>query len=275
MPEFSPASFKPSPPRIADHGGNAQDEITRLREELEHSHRLAMLGTLAAGIAHEINNILTPVLAYAQLACANANDRQLHTKALEKAIHGVQTATQITQAMLGFAGTPEESESANLNAVLQLAIECIGRDPAKDRITVTVKARPDTCVRMRPLALQQVLMNLILNACAALRSRGGELVIEAIEHKNGSTTIRISDSGPGIPAEIVGRLFEPFVTSRQRPGKLDRPSNRQGGTGLGLAICKQLVEAASGTISASSEPGKGTIFTIILPTARMQHAKAS
>lgn len=274
MPEL-PHVFRPSQHSTGEYVEDAQAEIARLREELEHTHRLAMLGTLAAGIAHEINNILTPVLAYAQLACANASDRQLHTKALEKAMQGVQTATQITQAMLGFAGTPEEADSANLNAVLQSAIDCLGRDPAKDRIRVIVEARPDACVQMRPLALQQVLMNLILNACAVLRSRGGELTIEATDHKDGTTVIRITDSGPGIPAEIAGRLFEPFVTSRQRPGRTDRPANRQGGTGLGLAICKQLVEAACGTISASSAPGKGTTFTIMLPTARMQHAKAS
>src|SRR5262245_62415392 len=97
---------------------DAEDELESVRRELEHMQRLATLGTLAAGVAHEINNVLTPVLAYAQLASSNIDDRKLQTKAIQKALHGAQTATQITRAMLGFATDPNEAESANVLAVL-------------------------------------------------------------------------------------------------------------------------------------------------------------
>lgn len=276
MPDLPSFASQPQQEPL-DRLRQAQDELDSLERELEHSHRLATLGTLAAGIAHEINNILTPVLAYAQLASNSPADRQLQAKALQKTVQGVQNATQITQAMLGFASAPEEPQWANILDVLQAALDCIGRDPAKDRINLTVNAHPDLCVQIRPLALQQVLMNLILNACSAMRNRGGELAVSAVGQADGTSIIRLSDNGPGIPAEVVGRLFEPFATGRrnakQPKGKTGGQQRQTDGTGLGLAICKRLVEAAAGNICASSKPGKGATFTITLPTAKLPHAK--
>ena len=254
---------------------DAEAELASAQRDLEHSQRLATLGTLSAGIAHEINNILTPVLAYAQLAISNSKDRQLQIKALEKAVQGVETATRITQAMLGFAASPDEPESACVPEVLQSALDCIGRDPAKDRIQVSINMHPDICVCMRPLALQQVLMNLILNACAALKSRGGSLSISASVQSDDTALIRVSDSGPGIPADVAARLFEPFVSARR--GALRHPGPapaKQGGSGLGLAICKRLIDAANGSISATSKPDQGTTFSIVLPSAQVRRAKA-
>lgn len=248
------------------------DEVNRLKAELEHSQRLATLGILAAGIAHEINNILTPVLAYAQLATTNPNDEQLRAKALERAIFGVQSATQITQAMLGFASAQDQPCVANIHDTLRAALDCLARDPAKDRIKMQIDVPPTIEVRIRPLALQQVLMNLILNALAVLRGRGGTITIRAHASRNGSTCLEVRDTGPGIPSNIAGRLFEPFPHGRASAAK--SKSKEQGGTGLGLAICRRIIEEASGTITASSAPGHGTTFTITLPTVLRQHAKA-
>lgn len=249
-----------------------QAQLDELARELEHAQRLATLGTLAAGIAHEINNVLTPVLAYAQLASSNPEDRKLQSKAISKAIQGVQTATQITQAMLGFAADPDEPDWANVRDVLQLAIDCVGRDPAKDRIDLKIDVPDDLHVRMRPLALQQVLMNLMLNACAVLRGRGGELSIVATDQGDGAAVIGVSDTGPGIPQEVVGRLFTPFASSRRHQSGPD--NRRPEGTGLGLAICRRLVESAAGSITVASKPGHGATFTIVLPTARISQAMA-
>ncbi|MCI0366588.1 MAG: HAMP domain-containing histidine kinase [Phycisphaerales bacterium] len=248
----------------------AEAELAALQHEFEHSNRLATLGTLAAGVAHEINNILTPVLAYAQMACNTPGDKQLQIKALQKAIQGVQTATQITQAMLGFAGSPDEPTVANLGDVLQASIDCIGRDPEKDRIKLTVNIHPQTWVQIRPLALQQILMNLILNACSAMHGRGGELSISASNAGDGMTTIRISDNGPGIPSDVASRLFEPFATGHRQSKKPSSSPRKTDGTGLGLAICKRLVEEASGTIAATSTSGSGTTFTINLRSGSIQ-----
>jgi two-component system NtrC family sensor kinase len=248
------------------------EEVQRLKRELEHAQRLATLGILAAGIAHEINNILTPVLAYAQLATSNPTDEQLHAKALERAIFGVQSATQITQAMLGFASASEQTEITNVQDILRSALDCIARDPAKDRIKMQIDVPPGVEVAIRPLALQQVFINLILNAMTALRSRGGTIIVRSSAGPDGSTCLEVCDTGPGIPSDIAGRLFEPFPHARSVSGQVR--SRQKGGTGLGLAICRRIIEEASGTITASSSPNRGTTFTITLPSARRQRAKA-
>jgi signal transduction histidine kinase len=250
----------------------AQAQVARLTHQLEHTQRLATLGTICAGIAHEINNILTPVLAYSQLAASNPSDAALQKKAIEKAMYGVETATQITQAMLGFSGNPSQSGSANLRDVVDAALDTIGRDPAKDRIKIVLKIDPQIEVSMRPLALQQVLVNIILNACTAMKRSGGELTISAISRGDGLTVIRLADTGPGIAPDIAGRIFEPFISSCS---PADRSANdKRQGTGLGLAICRQLIESADGTIIASTKLGEGTTFIITLPTLVMKHQKA-
>ena len=251
---------------------NLAEEIERLKNELEHAQRLATLGVLAAGVAHEINNILTPVLAYAQLASSNPDDKQLHTKALERAASGVQSATQITQAMLGFAASGDQTDVANVHEALKSALDCIARDPAKDRIKLKIEVPQSLVVNIRPLALQQVFMNLILNAVSAMRGRGGTITVRSSPDRDGMTRLEVSDTGPGIPSDIAGRLFEPFPHSRGRGGFTR--SKEKGGTGLGLSICRRIIEEASGSITASSSPGSGTTFSFYLPNATKLHAKA-
>jgi signal transduction histidine kinase len=248
----------------------AQSAAGRLKEESEHVSRLATLGTLAAGIAHEINNILTPVLAFAQMARAKPDDHSLQAKAIEKTIQGVQLATRIADAILGFSSTSDDRE-ADVAQVVQAALDCLGRDPNKDRITVAVDVQAGTIVRMGFLGLQQVLMNLFLNAVTAMHGRGGRLTIAALTRADGTVGIRVGDTGPGIAKEIAGRIFEPFVTTK-RPNEKDAGPS---GSGLGLAICRRLIEDAGGTITATSKPGNGTTFHIILPRGTIQRAKAS
>jgi len=284
----TPPLIKPPTP-APNHA--ADDAFLDLRQELEHAHRLATLGTLTAGIAHEINNILTPVLAYAQLAASNPGDAALQSKAAAKALAGVQTATQITQAMLGFSSNPDEPQRSCIKDVLTAALDTIGRNPDKDRISLRIDVPDNLSVAIRPLALQQVLINLILNAWNALkttnRAKGGTIAISAIQKSDGSTLLRVIDDGPGIPADVVGRLFQPFASTRKRSLHAETTESEHGadatssGTGLGLTICRRLIENAGGTITAVSNPGdgsggaKGTTFSITLPTAAKQRAKAS
>lgn len=253
---------------------DAQAALDRLNAEIDHAERLATLGTLAAGVAHEINNILTPVLAYAQMAAAKPDDLSLQAKAIEKAIFGVETATRIAGSILGFAGHDEAADS-DVSIVVQNALNCIARDPNKDHTDLRIEVQAGTLVRMNPLHLQQVLMNLIINAQIALRQHGrpGRLTIAALTRADGTIGIRVSDNGPGIPKEIAGRIFEPFVTSRRSSGKSSGSSGDVGGNGLGLAICQRLVERAGGTITASSTPGKGTTFLVVLPSPKSSRAK--
>src|SRR6266850_2560475 len=145
-----------------------EDELESLRTQLEHSQRLASLGTLAAGVAHEINNILTPALAYAQLAKSHPDDASFHAKAIEKAITGIESASRIAEQILDFASNRSEPANACIRECLEAALGCMARDLAKDRIKLTVNVHAEAVVSIRPLALQQVMLNLILNARTAM-----------------------------------------------------------------------------------------------------------
>jgi two-component system sensor kinase FixL len=255
-------------PRLA----KAEADLESLRKELNHTHQLATLGTLTAGIAHEINNILTPVLAYAQMAKGNPEDAELQAKALDRAIAGVESASRIIEAVLGFARAEEDGGSANIATVIESSLACLGRAPERDGIALTVVADPDAQVRIQPLALQQVVLNLMLNALAALHGSRGEIRIIVTGAQESSTQICVSDNGPGIAENVARTLFDPFVTTRPKKQGGGR-SGGPGGSGLGLSICKRLIEDAGGSITvgpgsfeSETASGPGAAFTITLPT---------
>lgn len=237
--------------------------MLRLEGELERAHRLATLGLLAGSIAHEFNNILTPVLSYAQLALASPDDRELGIKALRKVIEGTEKASLIASSILGFTRDESQPAEANVRATVDDALRCIGRDLTKEGIALEIEVSRTIVAGMKPIALEQVLVNLILNAVEAIRPATGKLRIAA-RHESpqqgvNMTVIEIDDSGRGIPVELQAHVFEPFVSARS--------AQSSKGTGLGLTICRRLVEEARGTIGVSSRPGEGTVFTLRLPSA--------
>ncbi len=230
--------------------------VGAIDEDLARLHRLGTLGLLAAGIAHEINNLLTPVLGYAQLAQANPNDEALRDKALERAVLGVEAAARIAEAMLGFAGGPARGDfEADICETVNAAVACIGRPPERDGINLTVTVEPRLKVAMSPVALQQVILNLLINAIKVLRQGGGAIEISAQEDPLDPEMIQIqvADSGPGIPADLASTLFEPFATGGSTKGDRGWPSTPSG-HGLGLAVCRGLIEQARGTIDLAAAP---------------------
>lgn len=239
--------------------------------ELDHLHRLAMVGIIAAGVAHEVNNLLTPAIAYLHAAIGSDADEAAQAKALRKGLAAAEQVTAISRAMLGFAGSSyNQQDIANVAASLDNALDCVGRDPRRDGISFSVDIPSDMQVTIAPVALQQVLMNLVLNACEAVRARRGWVRVSATK-EGGWVKISVRDNGPGIPESIRSRLFEPFATSPS--GETSRQADasigtaRHSGTGLGLVVCKMLVDAAHGEIHAESDPDRGTEFTIIIRSA--------
>lgn len=248
--------------QLLEHFEQLEAQFQQVREGLTHSHRLATLGTIASIIAHEYNNILTPIMSYAQIALADTSDTEMMKKALEKVLTGSERAAKISSSLLGFAREADEQHVARLPETIQDAIACMARDPAKDGIKLTVDV-PDVLIAMTPLNLQQVLLNLVLNARKAMRRGGGQLKL--IGREQGSLVLLdVADTGPGVPPEILDRLFEPFVTQRIDPS--DTTTERRG-TGLGLCICRELLRNAGGSIDVESIPGKGATFHLVLPKA--------
>lgn len=240
-----------------------ETQLHQVREGLTHSHRLATLGTIATIIAHEFNNILTPMMSYGQLALARPNDHDLMRKAVEKAVSGSERAAKICSSLLGFSREADEHHVAPLMRTIDETIACLSRDPKKDGIDLTIDV-PDVQVAISPLNLQQVLLNLILNAKKAMGIRGGRLRITA-KIEGSMVHIDVADNGPGIPPAIRDRLFEPFVTLKNHPDRDDGLERK--GTGLGLCICRDLVRNAGGNITVDSVPDQGATFHICLPKA--------
>jgi signal transduction histidine kinase len=243
--------------------------LEEMGRRIEQTQRLVTLGTLAAGVAHEINNILTPVLSYAHLAKSRPEDTEMQEKALRKIVSGVTSACEVAQATLNYSKDDDERSTADVAETIHEAMGCLAREPEKDGITLATRVAPATLVQIRPLSLQQVLLNLILNARAAIKGRQGTISIEAVELPDEATRITVSDDGPGIPPAILENLFEPFVTT----GAGRQAATLVGGAGLGLTVTKHLIERAGGSIVATSSD-QGAMFEIVLPTARPVRAKA-
>jgi two-component system NtrC family sensor kinase len=211
---------------------------------------------MAAMVAHEFNNILTPVVSYAELAQRNP---RLTAKAIAKAADGGKRATAICDAILHMThGRAPEAVETPLADLVAETLTVMGRDPAKDRIDLRVDAPGGQTATVPRVELQQALLNLILNARQAVLDRRPPRRIEiSARRHDGRVVLRVRDNGAGIAPEDRQHIFEPFYTTRA--------GGREGGSGLGLAICQQIVQAANGSIHVTSTPGKGSTFIISLP----------
>ncbi len=262
-----------------------QSRIDRLQQTLHEQQKLATLGMVTAVIAHEFNNILTPMISYTQYALSDKADDVLRTKALSKALSGAERMANISKSLLGFA-RGDESTTVNVKHALNETLACLSRDLSKDGITLSTNVPEELAVGMNGGQLQQVLMNLIVNARAAMlsplvqgvRRAPKRLTVAAAVVREDRVEIRITDTGPGIPAEVLPRIFEPFFSTKTRPagavaevaGAAELPAEvvPKGGTGLGLTICRELLQLAGGGIRVESTLGLGATFILELPLAR-------
>ena len=250
--------------------GTLQQRLDGLKAALAQQQKLATLGMVTAVIAHEFNNILTPMMSYTRYALSDKSDDALREKALQKALAGAERAAAISKSLLGFA-RGDESTAADVKKCVAESLSCLSRDPAKDGITLTFDVEEGLWLAINGGQLQQILMNLIVNARSAMltmRQRGGKrLTIRAGRGKPGRGWVSIADSGPGIEPAIQKQIFEPFFSTKSKAPATDGQEDHvpRGGTGLGLTICQELVSAAGGTIRVESQPGQGATFIIDLP----------
>ncbi len=244
----------------------AQDQLDDLREQLTESQKLATIGTIAAVIAHEFNNLLTPIISYSQFALQSANgdkpDMDLIRKSLQKSFQSSEKAGKICASMLGLARGESRFGEVSIQKLVDEVLMVMARDPQKDGIALRVQVQPDLKVPADPVQLEQVLLNLLINARQAMLGKGGSLTVKA-QRVDGSDELKLQviDTGPGIPEKLLSRIFQPFFTTKGTARKGETK-----GTGLGLAICKEIIEHHHGRIEVASEMGKGTTFSIYLPT---------
>lgn len=233
--------------------------IEILEEELMRAQRLSSVGALASSITHEFNNILTTVINYARMGLRHKDDAT-RTKAFDRILNAGQRAARITTGMLSYArNTGDRIDVADLKRLVEDVLVLVQKDLQMHRVTVDFNAPASVWARANSSQIQQLLMNLIVNARQAMSENGRLKLMVRDNPAEGWGEIVVSDNGCGIPQEKLPFIFESFYTTKKPDAQ------GQGGTGLGLALCRRIIEAHQGRIRVESEPGKGTTFTLKLP----------
>ncbi|KKM26899.1 hypothetical protein LCGC14_1580130 [marine sediment metagenome] len=250
-------------PRIA----TLTEEVESLREQLCRAHQLAALTTATAMVAHELNNILTPVQSYIQLA-QDDGDEDLRDKAVIKAAEGLARATAVSQALLDVVGPRGRiPRKVLLSELVAGTLTAMGRDLAKDGINLVTNIKSGLKFTTRPGELQQVLLNLLANA-VKFTTNGtvtAHIGTELTASGRATLAIAVKDSGIGITPEDQSRIFDDFVTLDPTYERNANGTGGNGGSGLGLAVCRRIVAGLNGRMTVRSELGKGACFSIILP----------
>ncbi|HKQ60790.1 MAG TPA: PAS domain S-box protein [Candidatus Polarisedimenticolaceae bacterium] len=236
----------------------AEDALRQREEQLRHAQKMEAIGTLAGGVAHDFNNILTGILGYAQLLRREALAGSPSARAAEVIEKGATRAAALTQQLLGFARKGKNQDvSIDLHATIREVVGLLEHSLNKNITIHQDLAAEAAHVRGDPGQLQQVILNLAVNARDAMPA-GGELSFITRHVEPGSAVLlTIADTGCGIPVEHRDRIFEPFFTTKQH-GK---------GTGMGLAMVYGIVRNHGGTIRVDSEVGRGTNILVQLPRA--------
>jgi signal transduction histidine kinase len=235
--------------------------IESLRQQVVALQRISTLGVLAGGVFHELNNALTPILNYAKLALRNP-DPAYRERALTQIVNASLRAAEITAGMLGLSrvGNRDQREPTDLAKLVEQVVLLVKKDLARHRVRLDWKAIGRPYARVNPAQIQQVLLNLVINARQAMPD-GGTIHIRLGPDRTGRLAeLSVADGGVGIAPVHLRRIFEPFYSTKSGPD-----SSGQGSTGLGLAVCRDLIAAHRGRLRAESRLGEGSIFTIILP----------
>jgi len=231
-------------------------EKKKLEAQLIQSTKMSAVGQLAAGIAHEFNNILTGIMGYTSFAMSRINIDQIR-KDLKIVEQASNRAVEIVNKLLSFSRQKEEKfQLASLDEVIEDTLALIENTFQSDGIKILRHYGKIPPIRMNVGEIQQVILNMAINSSHAMPD-GGVIGIST-ELKDDYVKIDLSDTGTGISKENMSRIFEPFFTTKEKIGS-------KSGTGLGLSVVYAIVERHGGRIDLSSEIGKGTTFTILLP----------
>jgi signal transduction histidine kinase len=239
------------------------EQLRHLNEQLIRTEKLAAVGTLAAGVAHEVNNPLASISSLIQILQTRASDEE--TKEMLRLIQTqISRITNVTKDMMEFARTRQPARvQMNINKTIEASIRLASFDKAFQKINLKTSFDSNAPhINADANQLQQVFLNLLLNARDAM-PEGGELSIKT-KYDDDEITIEISDTGIGISPEHRAHIFDPFYTTK--------PAGK--GTGLGLAVCYGIITAHSGRIEVNSNNGRGTVFRIALPAEIKEVEKA-
>ena len=232
-----------------------------LRQRVDQMQRMTALGELVSTTTHEFNNVLMTIMNYAKMGMRHRDDAT-RDKALDKILIASQRAAKITNSVLAMARNRSNTfEPTNLNKLIDETMILLEREMHKYRIAVEMDVQDVPEVPAIGNQLQQVLMNLLINARQAMGD-GGRLIV-GLKHdaENELVHLSVRDFGSGIPEDKLRQIFQPYFSTKDGPD-----ASGKGGTGLGLSTCKNIIEAHGGKIRVESAVGKGTCFTLMLPS---------
>jgi signal transduction histidine kinase len=234
------------------------NELNKRNEQILQSEKLASLGTLTSGVAHELNNPLNNISTSIQILLEEINETnpEFKEELLRESEKQVERARDTVKALLEFSRegyfSPQFVHVENL--IYQTLKLIKGEVPPSVKINLDVPE--DIEANLDPRQIQHVLINLILNAVQAMEEGGAITIRASQQENNGKFCLQVQDTGMGISEEDLPKIFDPFFTTKE-VGK---------GSGLGLSVCHGIVEQQGGRIEVSSAPGKGTTFSVFLPT---------
>ncbi|MFU8780414.1 MAG: ATP-binding protein [Kiritimatiellia bacterium] len=244
----------------------------QLETQLRHAQKMEAIGTLAGGIAHDFNNILSAIIGYTELAIQDSQNHRTASANLMQILKAAKRAAELISQILTFSRRSSNTRQAlYLKPILGEALKLLRGTLPSSTVIIADLAENTPPVLADATQMHQVIMNLCTNASQAMQPQGGTLTVrltketilksrpawqQTLPEGVECIALRVSDTGPGIPAAIQAKIFEPYFTTKQGGD----------GTGLGLATVHGIVTSHAGTIHVDSKPGTGTTFTILLPT---------
>jgi signal transduction histidine kinase len=232
----------------------AEERQTELERQLLHSQKLEALGTLAGGIAHDLNNTLMPILALSELLMQKMPRGSGEREDLETVVQASRHGRDLVRRILAFSRHQQVAKArADLAAITREALQLL-RPTIPAMVLISEQIEDVRLILADPGQIQQVVVNLVTNAAQAIGDHIGTITVSLSQSGN-FIRLRIADTGCGMDAETRDRIFEPFFTTK----------NVGEGTGLGLSVVHGIVSNHGGLIEVSSQPGEGTEFTIFFP----------
>jgi len=244
----------------ADDVATLRQQVKVLEDKLAQAQRLTAVGELASTTTHEFNNVLMTVINYAKLGLRH-KDSASREKAFNKILAAGNRAAKITKCILGMSRNRSTShEPTNLVQLLDDALLLLEREMRKYRVAVERVIEPVPEIMADGNQIQQVLLNLLINARQEMPNGGRVVVKLSSDIENGAVVLMIRDNGCGIAGDKLPKIFDSFFSTKDGPD-----ASGKGGTGLGLSIVRDVIESHHGRIQVNSTLGKGTAFTIRLP----------
>jgi two-component system NtrC family sensor kinase len=232
------------------------NELKKVQTQLVRSEKLASLGELVAGIAHEINNPLTGILMYASLVQHDERLNPVFKSDIAIIVRETERCARIVSGLLDFSRekSPKKKQSS-IPAIMNATLALVKSQSIFLNVDIRIECSPDIPeIPVDPNLIEQVFVNMVLNAGQAMPNGGDLNICIGTTENNESISVDISDTGYGIPEENLKKIFDPFFTTKENKG-----------TGLGLSVSYGIIESHGGKIEVQSEVGKGTKFTILLP----------